>query len=47
MPYWQTSAIVFPGGGGIPDVSTGRDHLDWFGTGAAGLALLPATSCLM
>jgi outer membrane immunogenic protein len=29
----QTSTIVFPGGGGIlPSVSTGRDHLDWFGT---------------
>lgn len=29
----RTSTIVFPGGGGIvPSVSTGRDHLDWFGT---------------
>jgi outer membrane immunogenic protein len=29
----KTSTIVFPGGGGIvPSVSTGRDHLDWFGT---------------
>jgi outer membrane immunogenic protein len=29
----QTSTIVFPGGGGtVPSVSTGRDHLDWFGT---------------
>lgn len=29
----QTSTTVFPGGGGtVPSVSTGRDHLDWFGT---------------
>jgi outer membrane immunogenic protein len=29
----QTSTVVFPGGGGIvPSVSTGRDHLNWFGT---------------
>lgn len=28
-----TSTVVFPGGGGIvPSVSTGRDHIDWFGT---------------
>lgn len=38
----QTSTIVFPGGGGTnPSVSTGRDHLDWFGTlrGRAGFAV--------
>jgi outer membrane immunogenic protein len=37
----KTSTIVFPGGGGIvPSVSTGRDHLDWFGTvrGRVGVA---------
>ncbi|KJC55785.1 hypothetical protein UP10_38520 [Bradyrhizobium sp. LTSPM299] len=30
----QTSTIVFPGvvGGIVPSVSTGRDHIDWFGT---------------
>lgn len=29
----NTSTFVFPGGGGfIPIVSTGRDHIDWFGT---------------
>jgi outer membrane immunogenic protein len=29
----KTSTTVFLGGGGIaPSVSTGRDHLDWFGT---------------
>jgi outer membrane immunogenic protein len=29
----QTSTISFPGGGGIlPSVSTGRDHINWFGT---------------
>jgi outer membrane immunogenic protein len=35
-----TSTIGFPGGGGIvPSVSTGRDHVDWFGTfrGRAGV----------
>jgi len=37
----KTSTIVFLGGGGIvPSVSTGRDHLDWFGTvrGRVGVA---------
>jgi len=29
----KTSTVIFPGGGGIvPSVSTGRDHVDWFGT---------------
>lgn len=29
----RTSTIIFPGGGGIdPSTSTGRDHIDWFGT---------------
>jgi outer membrane immunogenic protein len=29
----RTSTILFPGGGGfVPTASTGRDHLDWFGT---------------
>jgi outer membrane immunogenic protein len=29
----QTSTVTFPGGGGIvPSASTGRDHLNWFGT---------------
>ena len=37
----RASSITFGGGGGIvPSVSTGRDHLDWFGTlrGRVGLA---------
>jgi outer membrane immunogenic protein len=36
----STSTVVFPGGGGIvPSISTGRDHIDWFGTvrGRAGI----------
>jgi len=29
----RTSLVAFPGGGGfIPTNSTGRDHIDWFGT---------------
>ena len=29
----RTNTVTFPGGGGIvPSVSTGRDHIDWFGT---------------
>ena len=44
----RTSTIVFPGGGGIvPSVSTGRDHLDWFGTFRVGSASPLITSCSM
>ena len=38
----KTSTVVFPGGGGFsPSVSTGRDHIDWFGTvrGRVGVTL--------
>ena len=38
----RTSTVLFPGGGGIvPSVSTGRDHIDWFGTarGRVGVAV--------
>ena len=41
----RTSTVTFPGGGGIvPSVSTGRDHIDWFGTlrGRAGVTAGPA-----
>ena len=41
----RTSTVIFPGGGGIvPSVSTGRDHIDWFGTlrGRAGFTAGPA-----
>jgi outer membrane immunogenic protein len=38
----RTSTVNFPGGGGIvPSVSIGRDHIDWFGTarGRVGVAV--------
>lgn len=38
----RTSTILFPGGGGTaPSISTGRDHIDWFGTfrGRVGLTV--------
>lgn len=41
----RTSTVIYPGGGGInPSVSTGRDHIDWFGTfrGRAGVTAGPA-----
>jgi outer membrane immunogenic protein len=41
----RTSTVVFPGGGGIvPSTSTGRDHIDWFGTlrGRVGVTAGPA-----
>jgi outer membrane immunogenic protein len=41
----RTSTVAFPGGGGlVPSVSTGRDHIDWFGTlrGRAGVTAGPA-----
>lgn len=31
--FGRTATVTFPGGGGIvPSTSTGRDHIDWFGT---------------
>ena len=32
----KTSSVFFPGGGGfVPTLSSGRDHIDWFGTARA------------
>jgi len=40
----RTSTIIFPGGAVFPSVSTGRDHIDWFGTlrGRVGVTAGPA-----
>jgi outer membrane immunogenic protein len=41
----RTNTVIFPGGGGTnPSVSTGRDHIDWFGTARARLGLAVNTA---